>query len=124
MGAGVHVAEQAVAVEIGRSSGAGFARLAGAIRAGLRRGKSGLQVLRFGQQRRQRRLQSIDHCPVAFIGAAVKFHLLQTSVQRLGHAGALLQYLPGSGEEDRHQYPAGAAHHHRQAFAREREQRG
>ena len=33
------------------------------------------------------------------------------------------QLLPGSGEEDRHQYPAGAAHHHRQAFADQREER-
>ena len=50
------------------------------IRARLGRGESRLQVIRFGQQRRERRLQGVNHGPVAFIRTAVKLHLRQPGV--------------------------------------------
>ena len=80
MGAGVHIAAQAIAVEIRRAPGVGFAGVKRTIRARLGRRESGLQIFRLGRQRRQCRLQGINHGPIAFIGAAVKLHLRQPGV--------------------------------------------
>ena len=52
VGAGVHIAAQAIAVQIRCAPGARFAGVKRTIRARLRRGESRLQVIRFGQQRR------------------------------------------------------------------------
>ena len=52
VGAGVHIAAQAIAVQVRCAPGARFAGVKRTIRARLRRGESRLQVIRFGQQRR------------------------------------------------------------------------
>ena len=48
----------------------------------------------------------------------------QARIQRLGNVSPLFEFLPGGGKEDGHQYAAGPAHHHGQAFADQGEQRG
>ena len=80
VGSGVHIAAQTIAVQVRCASCTCFAGVKRTIRARLRRRESGLQIFRFGQQRRQRRLQGVNHGSVAFVGTAVKLHLCQTGV--------------------------------------------
>ncbi len=86
--------------------------------------ESGLQIFRFGQQRRQRRLQGVNHGSVAFAHRRKTSSAPDRPFSASATLAPLFQLLPGGGKENRHQHAAGTAHHNRQTLANQGEQRG